>query len=77
MTKLVEIQSKKTTVQCDNSGCDWNKDIEFDQIPEWHNKSCPCCGHSPIVSDDDLVVFNSVKALSELFVEVPSDEALR
>jgi hypothetical protein len=50
-------------VRCYN--CSWEQEIEFDTIPEWHNKPCPKCGKSEIVSDDELHIFTLLKGFRD------------
>ena len=59
-----DIQS--TGVKCDESGCDWQQEIEFEDVPEWHNVLCPSCGKGIIVTDEDLEVWRVVRTLMQL-----------
>lgn len=49
-------------VKCDS--CGWTKPVkDAAGVAEWHNRRCPLCGASPVVSDDDMAVLASLTAL--------------
>jgi len=55
---------KGTTIKCDK--CDWSKSIEFEQVPEWHNKECPKCNDAVIIDDSDLRNWHAVASIAHL-----------
>ena len=52
---------KKSSIKCDS--CDWEKEVDWQEVKDWHNKPCPECGKSPIISDEDLQMFQAIEGL--------------
>ena len=48
-----------SSVYCDEPGCGWSRRVKFADIPAWHRKPCPKCGRGEVVSDGDLVMYES------------------
>ena len=60
-------------VKCD--ACTWRKsNITEDELRSWHNKMCPACGESIIITNEDLQLFESmqqmIQGLKSLGLEV-------
>ena len=55
---MTSIEKHLVKVFCDK--CGWNSE---EYVPDWHNKECPDCGYSPIVSDKDLDVWKGIELL--------------
>lgn len=51
-------------IKCDD--CGWTKEIEIDEIPNWHNVKCPECHKGIIVDDEDLEAFRQIKPIIAL-----------
>ncbi len=50
------------SVKCQLAGCGWTLEVDFEQIPDWHNKPCPQCHAGTIIDDDDLTSFKEFRA---------------
>jgi hypothetical protein len=51
----LEDSKRPAVVLCD--ACGYEKKVLFAQIPAWHMKACPECGHEYLVDDKDLEFF--------------------
>jgi phage FluMu protein Com len=46
----------KDKIKCDK--CDWKL---VDHVPSWHNKPCPKCKDSIIITDKDLALWKTIE----------------
>lgn len=63
-------------LQCDEAGCNWMLQIEWENIPVWHNKACPKCGNGVIVTDEDLSSYHAITAIAHLNKAIDPDYKL-
>lgn len=56
----------KATLKCDEAGCRWSQEINFQDVPGWHQKPCPECGRGSIITDADLKAYYIGKAMQDL-----------
>ena len=66
----------KSWIKCDETGCDWQINIDPNEVPEWHNKTCPTCNEGIIINDDDMVAWNSMMAIVHFNAAIDPDEKL-
>lgn len=52
----------RTRINCDEPNCSWGLEIKHENVPEYHNKSCPNCGGGVLVNDVDLAFWEFVTA---------------
>jgi len=61
----------KTIVCCDH--CEYEKEIDRNDVPKYHNKKCPECDHI-LIDDDDVKYFHLstelVKSINKIMGEV-------
>ncbi len=43
--------------------CDHCHDEFYGLVPDFHNKACAKCGHSPLISDQDMEVIKLMDAM--------------
>lgn len=53
-------------VCCDAPGCGWEKEEHVAQMQQWHNAACPACGHSPVLSDQDMTLLDAMVSMRDL-----------
>lgn len=74
------VNVNRAAVQCDDDACNFEEDVKFSEIPSWHNVTCPDCGKTIIVNDEDLAAFNafsdSVNLINSTLGEISEDEPL-
>lgn len=61
-------------VRCDREGCEWRKELPFEDIPRWLHRACPVCLFSPIVSDGDMELWTAIKKRLDRWDELSEDE---
>ena len=42
-------------VKCDNPECDWEVRCSILKVFSYHNKPCPSCGYSPLMSNRHII----------------------
>lgn len=57
---------EETQVQCDEEGCGWSTEVEWEAVPKWHNEPCPDCSCGVIVNDADMAAYYAMDALAKL-----------
>lgn len=67
---------ENSAVVCDEEGCDWKQEVEYDAIPTFHNMPCPKCGKGVIVNDADMQAYEFVKELLKAQNLVDPDSVL-
>jgi hypothetical protein len=54
------------TVYCDAKGCGWKKLENVEALAQWHNATCPSCGHAPVLNDDDIALVAMLIGLRDM-----------
>jgi len=57
---------------CDNTECDYQNDVPFEEYQDWLNKPCPKCGEN-LLTQEDLDTTTELIELTKLFNDI-SDE---
>ena len=69
------MEVEKENIKCDL--CDWKQQIDFADIPKWHNKKCPECGNGIIVNDKDLQVWGNIELLLKIQDMIDPDKKIK
>lgn len=57
--------AQNSAIKCDTEGCGWKQKVEFNEMPQWLNKTCPKCG-SILMDEKDLQWWNAAKAIMHI-----------
>ena len=60
----------QSSVHCDEPGCGWSRRVRFEAIPTWHRKPCPKCGKGEVVSDGDLVMYETARTMRAWYLDM-------
>lgn len=64
---------KLGNVKCDK--CGWRQDgVSFLEIAGWHNKKCPECDDSVIITDEEKVWIDAIVALERVGLVTQGDD---
>ena len=70
---MTSIKKRTATIHCD--GCGYEMQAH---IPDYHGKACEKCGHTPINSDSEMEVLNSLQILYDMGIAFnPEDSEAR
>lgn len=72
MNKEEKVGLKINGLTCDNTECDYQNDVPFEEYQDWLNKPCPKCGEN-LLTEDDLATTLALTELVKMFNEI-SDE---
>jgi len=73
MNKEERVGVKISGLTCDNTACDYQNDVPFEEYENWLNKPCPKCGEN-LLTQDDLDTTLALNALVKMFNEMSEEE---
>ncbi len=73
MSKEERIGLKISGLTCDNTECDYQNDVPFEEYQDWLNRSCPRCGEN-LLTQEDLDTTTSLIELTNLFNDMPDED---
>ena len=73
MNKEERVGVKISGLTCDNTECDYQNDVPFEEYENWLNKPCPKCNEN-LLTQDDLDTTLALNALAKMFNELSDEE---